>query len=59
MRKILCWLGIHDWYLGGMKYISPVGQKHRYCSYCGLEQYPDDRGNWWYFGKQAKALPRD
>ncbi len=38
MRKILCWLGLHKWYLDGHPYISPIGNKSRYCVRCGREQ---------------------
>ena len=59
-KPVLCWLGIHKWYLGGRRYISPVGYKHRYCIKCGLEQQLDTSwGRWRFFGIQAKNEVRD
>ncbi len=38
MRKLLCWLGLHKWYMDGRPYIGPIGDKFRYCIKCGREQ---------------------
>ena len=46
MGKILCWLGIHAWWLGGWPYIHPVGEANRYCNRCGLEQKMNSLGFW-------------